>query len=143
MEPPPAYLTAEQCVTLLLAQAQRLGVLVRWQQPLVSTALEAAYQALPGQPGVLELRAQASAPASPELCSLISHEMVHVLQHWRGQLQALLPLGWPIDGAPPGRLLSLHEAEAYTAQGQPQLVLAALRHLQPPSGRGSQIQLKP
>ena len=142
MELPPANLSAEQCVTRMLAQAQRLGVLVRWQ-PLGPTTLKGAYHAKPGQPGVLELRAQVSAPATPELCSLISHEMVHVLQHWRGQLQALLPLGWPTDGAPPGRRLSVHEAEAYTAQNHPQLVLAALRQLQLPSGRGAQIQLKP
>ncbi len=124
-------LPADQCVAQMLAQAERLGVQVRWQ-PASRAGLEGAYHAQPGQPGLLELRASASAPASSELCTLISHEMVHVLQHWHGQLQALPPLGWPIDGAPPGRSLSRHEAEAYTAQQHPQRVLEALRELQPP-----------
>ena len=58
LELPPA-----QCVAQMLEQAQRLGVLVRWQ-PASRAGLEGAYHAQPGQPGLLELRASASAPAS-------------------------------------------------------------------------------
>jgi hypothetical protein len=117
-------------VSQLLAQAERLGVAVRWQAQ-VGCRPEAAYQAPPGQPGLLLIGAGQPAPINTELCRLLSHELVHVLQHWRGQLQAITPLGWPIGGAPAGRQLSLHEAEAYTAEHNPQAVLEALRQLKP------------
>jgi hypothetical protein len=58
--------------------------------------------------------------------------MVHVLQHWQGELRAVLPLGWPINGqATAGRTLSRHEAEAFTAQEKPERVLQALQRLRP------------
>jgi hypothetical protein len=118
-------------VTQLLAQAERLGVGVRWQTQAGSKP-EAAYQAPPGQPGLLLIGAGQPAPINAELCRLLSHEMVHVLQHWRGQLQAITPLGWPTGGAPPERQLSVHEAEAYSAEGDPRRVLDALKQLKPP-----------
>ena len=57
--------------------------------------------------------------------------MVQVLQHWKGELQATPPLGWPVNGAPPGRRLSPQQAEAYTAQNEPAKVLKAVTSLQP------------
>jgi hypothetical protein len=56
-----------------------------------------------------------------------------VLQHWRGQLQELTPLGWPTINAQGGRGLSPHEAEAYSNQTDPMRVLEALRKLKPPA----------
>jgi hypothetical protein len=120
------------CVSQLLAQAERLGVAVRWQAQ-VGPEPEAAYQAPPGQPGLLLIQAGQPAPINATLCRLLSHEMVHVLQHWHGQLQAITPLGWPTGGTPPGRQLSLHEAEAFTAQGDPPRVLEALKQLKAPA----------
>ena len=126
-------------MNLLLAQAERLGVQVSWQ-PQPATGPEAAYQAPPGQPGLLMIRAGVAAAgrlaaATPALCMLLSHEMVHVLQHWRGNLQAITPLGWPTDAAPAERQLSIHEAEAYSNQNNPQRILEALQQLQRPQNR--------
>ena len=123
-------LPAHQCVGELVAEAQRLGVEVRWQ-PRTSLKADAVYYAPPGRPGLLVIRAGESAPANAEICTLLSHEMVHVLQHWNGRLQAITPLGWPTDEAPPHRTLSRHEAEAYTAQKHPLRVLKAVRELHP------------
>lgn len=127
-----------QCVALLLAQADRLGVQVRWQQQQnETTAMHATYQAPPGRPGLLTLHAPQQPTANPAaLCTLVTHEMVHVLQHWHGRLQAVLPLGWPTDGAAAReRQLSIHEAEAFTAQERPEIVLQALQGLRSPGDR--------
>ena len=118
---------ADQCVTTFLNEANRLGVAVRWEKKM--TKLDAAYVALPGRPGEILLFDRAPRPGKPELCTLLAHEMVHVLQHWKGNLRATPPLGWPVDGAPKGRILSLQQREAYTAQENPAKVLKAVRAL--------------
>lgn len=125
-------LPPDPCVKLLLAQAHRLGVEVRWLPAVSGGSPEGNYVAQPGRPGLLQLRTTEPAPPAAALCRLVTHEMVHVLQHWQGELKAVLPLGWPIDGqAATGRTLSRHEAEAFTAQEQPERVLRALQRLQP------------
>lgn len=125
-------LPPDQCVNLLLAQAERLGVEVRWLQAASGGSAEGHYVAEPGRPGLLQLRTAEPTRPTAALCNLVTHEMVHVLQHWRGELQAVLPLGWPIDEqAAAGRSLSRHEAEAFSAQEQPERVLRALQRLQP------------
>lgn len=124
--------SADQCIASMLAEAKRLGVEVQWQKQ-AGPIPEAAYHAYPGRPGMLVLRAAHPDPPTPGLCTLLSHEMVHVLQHWRGQLQGLTPLGWPTIHAQTGRDLSPHEAEAYANQTSPMRVLEALRKLKPPA----------
>jgi len=125
-------LPPDSCVALLLAQAQRLGVEVRWLPAASGSEPEGNYQAQPGRPGLLQLRTAEPAPPASELCRLVTHEMVHVLQHWQGELRAVLPLGWPINGqATAGRTLSRHEAEAFTAQEKPERVLQAVQRLRP------------
>jgi hypothetical protein len=123
-----------QCVALLLAQADRLGVEVRWHPQRDAAAIQALYEAPPGRPGLLILHAPPPTVGDANaLCTLITHEMVHVLQHWHGRLQAVLPLGWPTDGAAAReRQLSIHEAEAFTAQERPEHVLQALQELPSP-----------
>lgn len=120
---------------MLLAQADRLGVQVRWHQPSETTGMHAVYQAPPGRPGLLILHAsQPPAANAAELCTLMAHEMVHVLQHWHSGFQAVLPLGWPTDGAAiRNTKLSLHEKEAFSAQNQPERVLQELKRLNPPN----------
>jgi hypothetical protein len=44
-------------------------------------------------------------------------------------------LDWPTDGVPASAVISRHEAEAFTAQQDPQRVLNALRSLQPPQSQ--------
>ena len=114
-------LPADACITNFLREADRLGVGVRWKKEMIN--LEAAYVARPSQPGEILLHDQSPRPSNPELCTLLAHEMVHVLQHWKGNLKAT-----PLDGpliAPQGRNLSLQQREAYTAQEDPAKVLKA------------------
>ena len=125
IELPPA-----ECVNRFLQEAQRLGIEMRWTSEGM-TNLDAAYHARPGAPGVLLLHDTTPRPGPQQLCTLLAHEMVHVLQHWKGELQATPPLGWPVDGTPSGRKLSSQEAEAYTAQDDAAKVLNAVNKLTP------------
>lgn len=120
---------ADQCVTSFLNEADRLGVAVRWEKEM--TNLDAAYVALPGKPGEILLFDRAPRPGNPEICTLLAHEMVHVLQHWKGNLRGTPPLGWRVDDAQKRRNLSLQQREAYTAQENPAKVLRAVRALEP------------
>ena len=125
-----------ECITTLLAEADRLGVEVRWQQQPEATAKNTepsgTYVAMPGKPGYINLKAANQTPPSPGVCRLLAHEMVHVVQHWHANFEAVLPLGWPVNKAvlPKGGV-SLHEAEAFTAQWQPRRVIKAVRALKP------------
>lgn len=120
------------CISLFLQQAQRLSIEVRWTRDGM-TQLDAAYHARPGEPGLILLHDRTPRPDAQKICTLLTHEMVHVLQHWKGNLEALPPLGWPVHNAPPGRNLSRQEQEAYTAQIQPNMVLNSVRLLKPVS----------
>ena len=126
----PIPLPPAECVSRFLQQSQRLGIEVQWASEGM-TDLDAAYLARPGAPGVVKLKDSPQRPGPQQLCTLLAHEMVHVLQHWKGNLRAVPPLGWPVSGAPQGRRLSPQEAEAYTAQATPAKVLKALSSLQP------------
>ena len=119
-----------ECVDSFLSEAQRLGVEVRWKTTNMQH-LDAAYHALPGTPGRIVLHDVKPRPNLEKQCILLTHEMVHVLQHWKGQLQSIPPLGWPTENAPPGRELSQQEREAYSAQNDPKKVLNAIKTLQP------------
>ena len=121
-----------ECITTLLAEADRLGVDVRWQQQPKATAPSGTYVALPGKPGYINLKAANQTPPSPSVCRLLAHEMVHVIQHWRANFVAVLPLGWPINkNVLPKGGVSPHEAEAFTAQWHPRRVIKAVRALKP------------
>lgn len=119
-----------QCVNNFLQEAQRLGIEVRWAKDGMDH-LDASYSAFPSAPGLVTLHDRTPRPGLQKLCTLLAHEMVHVLQHWQGNLTAMPPLGWPTDGAPPNRKLSRQEAEAYTAQKNPRMVLKAVKKLTP------------
>ncbi len=127
---PQPPLPPEQCVQHFLDQAQRLGIAVQWQQPS-QYQFDAAYFATPGAPGYIVLTKRTPKPDSKMVCTLLSHEMVHVLQHWKGNLKSLEPLGWPRDGAAVGEQRWAQEQEAYTAQTQPRKVLRAVGQLEP------------
>ena len=124
-------LPADLCITRLNQQAERLGVEVRTLELKPSETVVGYYVAKPGEPGHIELHTH-STTAPRKRCQLLTHEMVHVLQHWHADWKAVLPLGWPTNGpATQQRKLSRHEAEAFTAQDQPQKVLWALKQLRP------------
>lgn len=124
------------CIHHFLHQAQRLGVEVRWARDGMNQ-LDAAYHARPGAPGLLLLHDRTPRPDPQKICTLLAHEMVHVLQHWKGDLKATPPLGWQLHSAPSGRQLSLQEQEAYSAQSEPKRVLEALQSLNPVSPQHS------
>lgn len=119
-----------ECINLFLHQAQRLGIEVRWARNVMNE-LNASYHARPGKPGFILLHDREPRPTTQEICTLITHEMVHVLQHWKGHLNAVPPLGWPTGLSPSERNLSRQEQEAYTAQSKPRKVLRAVKLLQP------------
>ena len=119
-----------ECVSIFLQEAARLDIEVRWTRKDMAK-LDAAYHAFPGSPGRILLHERTPKPDNQQLCTLLAHEMVHVLQHWKGDLVALPPLGWPVDQAPIGRNLSRQEQEAYTAQHNPQKILNAIKKLNP------------
>ena len=129
MTPPPP-LPPQECIVQFLEQAQRLSIEVRWTREGMHK-MNAAYHAFHGTPGLILLRDRDPRPSPKQICTLLSHEMVHVLQHWKGKLKAVPSLGWARDGAPPGRELSIQEKEAYTAQTQPRKVLRAVNQLKP------------
>ncbi len=131
-------LPPEECINRLINQAARLGVEVRWLLSGNPQRPQGLYQAPPDRPGVIELRIGTNPSPSTTLCQLLTHEMVHVLQHWHADLKAVLPLGWPKNGpaAQQGRL-SPHEAEAFRAQDQPAKVLRALSQLAPVPSNGN------
>ena len=121
-----------ECITTLLAEAERLGVDVRWQQQPESAQPTGNYTALPGKPGYVTLQAPEQRNTDPRVCRLLAHEMVHVIQHWQANFVAVLPLGWPVDKSRlPRDKVSPHEAEAFTAQWQPRRVIKALNELEP------------
>ena len=118
------------CVNLFLQQAQRLGIEVSWASKGMRN-LEASYHAYPGKPGLILLNNSIPRSNAQKICTLLTHEMVHVLQHWEGHLKTVPPLGWPTDDAPLGRNLSRQEKEAYSAQSSPKFVLDAVKSLKP------------
>ena len=122
-------LPADLCITYLNQQAERLGVDVRMMERKPLESVVGYYVAKPGQAGHIELHLHSTTSAR-QRCQLLTHEMVHVLQHWHAGWNAVLPLGWPTNGPEAQqRRLSLHEAEAFTAQNQPRKVLGALKRL--------------
>ena len=119
---------SEHCITAFMLEAKRLGIQVQWAEP-VESQLDASYHAFPGRPGKIMLYKHEKYPDKNRLCTLLSHEMVHVLQHWKGCWNALPPLGWPISGSPKNRNLPHIEKEAYTAEKNPKSVLNAVKLL--------------
>lgn len=126
----PVQLPPTICVENFLQQANRLGIEVRWAKEGMNQ-LDAAYYAVPEAPGYIALKDGNPRPSPKQICTLLTHEMVHVLQHWKGDLRAVKPLGWPVDGSPEGRKLSKQEQEAYTAQSETMKVLNAIIELKP------------
>ena len=133
---PPEPLPPKDCIHLFEQQAERLGIAIQWQKSS-QFKFDAAYFALPGSPGHIVLTERDPMPSPKKICTFLSHEMVHVLQHWKGKFDALEPLGWPRDGEAVGDQKWAQEQEAYTAQSQPRKVLKALTQLKPIGQQGS------
>ncbi len=97
----------------LLRQGQRLGLLVRKGKPEM-VGKDATYRAEHGRLGTITLKQR---PMSAEVrCMLISHEFIHVLQHFNGDLKGVEPLGWSASAQEIKRFGDIQEAEAYRYQ---------------------------
>lgn len=103
----------------LLLAGRRLGIAVRQGSPELE-GKDASYRAFPGRPGVIVIKPRPMAPAVQ--CQLITHEFIHVLQHFGARLRGVDPLGWPVSALEIQRFGSIQEAEAYVYQNQPALV---------------------
>ena len=75
---------------------------------------DATYRAEHGRLGTITLKQR---PMSAEVrCMLISHEFIHVLQHFNGDLKGVEPLGWSASAQEIKRFGDIQEAEAYRYQ---------------------------
>ena len=126
--PPGTYPTCQDdpaLADLLLAEGNRLGIVVKLGQPELP-GKDASYRAESGRLGTITIKQR---PMSPLVrCMLISHEFIHVLQHLHGELRGVPPLGWTNehpDSIP-------QEAEAYGHQQRAGYVLRLLQQTQRP-----------
>ena len=121
--PPGTYPTCQDdpaLADLLLAEGRRLGVTVRAGKPELP-GKDATYRAEPGRLGLITINQR---PMSPVVrCMLISHEFIHVLQHFQGDLKGVPPLGWSTAHTDP----IPQEAEAYGHQHRVGYVLSLLQ----------------
>ena len=121
--PPGTYPTCQDdpaLADLLLTEGRRLGITVRAGQPELP-GKDATYRAENGRLGLITIKQR---PMSPLVrCMLISHEFIHVLQHLKGDLRGVPPLGWATDH--PDQIQQ--EAEAYGHQHRVGYVLSLLR----------------
>ncbi len=101
----------------------RLGVQLVSGQPLLAKK-DATYEALHGSLGIIVVSPRYMSPSVR--CQLITHEFIHVLQHIKGGLKAVIPMDWPIPSNAILRFGSLQEAEAYIYQNKAALVLKYL-----------------
>ena len=75
---------------------------------------DATYEAFHGRLGAITITNKSL--TSVTYCQLITHEYIHVLQHLKGGLKLLLPMGWPLTYNQIYSQESLQEAEAYAYQ---------------------------
>ena len=125
--PPGTYPTCQEnpaLADLLLAEGRRLGITVKAGQPELP-GKDATYRAEHGRLGTITIKQR---PMTPLVrCMLISHEFIHVLQHLKGDLRGVPPLGWISDHPDP----TPQEAEAYGHQQRAGYVLSLLQATSP------------
>ena len=125
--PPGDRITCKQNPKLdqaLVLEGQRLGVRVVAGVPELA-GKDATYRAEHGRLGTITLKQR---PMSAEVrCLLISHELIHVLQHLTAELKGVPPLGWDVTHQGVQRFGSIQEAEAYRHQNHAGHVLQMLR----------------
>lgn len=120
---------APQLADRLLGEATRLGIQV-FQGPAELAGKDASYRALHGRPGTITLSPRPMGPATR--CQLITHEMIHVLQHFGRGLKGVDPIGLGSNPQESLRHPEPQEAEAYSHQNKPLLILQLLQRLKRP-----------
>jgi len=120
---------APQLADRLLGEATRLGIQV-FQGPAELAGKDASYRALHGRPGTITLSPRPMGPTTR--CQLITHEMIHVLQHFGRGLKGVDPIGLGSNPQESLRHPEPQEAEAYSHQNKPLLILQLLQRLRRP-----------
>ena len=111
-------------VNTILSLGERLGVNIQEGQPKLLNK-DATYEAFPGQIGTIIVSNRTMTKAT--YCMLITHEFVHVLQHLKGNLRKVIPLGWTLSYTQIYSHSSLLEAEAYAYQNSPMKIIFFLK----------------
>ncbi len=112
-----------QIASDILSVGNDLGVEVISGEPKLQ-GKDATYEAFYGKLGVIVIKYRLMAPET--FCQLVTHEFIHVLQHLKGELREVVPLGWSINVGDVQRYGSLEEAEAYIHQNYAGRVLDLL-----------------
>ncbi len=120
---------APQLSERLLQEASRLGVQVIQGVPELP-GKDASYRAIHGRPGVILISPRPMGASTR--CQLITHEMIHVLQHFNRSLKGVDPIGLGTTAAEASRHSQPQEAEAYSNQNKPLKILELLQRLKRP-----------
>lgn len=120
---------APQLAERLLQEASRLGIQVIQDVPELP-GKDASYRAIHGRPGVILISPRPMGASTR--CQLITHEMIHVLQHFNRSLKGVDPIGLGTTAAEASRHSQPQEAEAYSNQNKPLKILELLQRLKRP-----------
>jgi len=120
---------APQLAEHLLKEASRLGIQVIQGAPELP-GKDASYRAMHGRPGIILISPRPMGASTR--CQLITHEMIHVLQHFKRSLKGVDPIGLGTTTAEASRHSQPQEAEAYSNQNKPLKILELLQRLKRP-----------
>lgn len=120
---------APQLAERLLQEASRLGIQVIQGVPELP-GKDASYRAMHGRPGIILISPRPMGASTR--CQLITHEMIHVLQHFNRSLKGVDPIGLGTTTAEASRHSQPQEAEAYSNQNKPLKILELLQRLKRP-----------
>ena len=120
---------APQLAEHLLKEASRLGIQVI-QGNTELPGKDASYRAMHGRPGIILISPRPMGASTR--CQLITHEMIHVLQHFKRSLKGVDPIGLGTTTAEASRHSQPQEAEAYSNQNKPLKILELLQRLKRP-----------
>ena len=120
---------APQLADRLLQEAARLGIQVMQGNPELP-GKDASYRAMHGRPGIILISPRPMGASTR--CQLITHEMIHVLQHFKRSLKGVDPIGLGTTAIEALRHSQPQEAEAYSNQNKPLKILELLQKLKRP-----------
>ena len=120
---------APQLADRLLQEAARLGIQVIQGNPELP-GKDASYRAIHSRPGIILISPRPMGASTR--CQLITHEMIHVLQHFHRSLKAVDPIGLGTTTTEASRHSQPQEAEAYSNQYKPLKILELLQRLKRP-----------
>jgi len=108
----------------LLSIGRRMGIKIINGIPEMKNK-DATYKAVYGQLGMITFLPRPMSDSSR--CKLINHEFIHVLQHIKGNLKGVEPLGWQLPIRALEMYGSIQEAEAYTYQNNAGKIIYKLK----------------